>query len=51
MGSGRLEVDPPLAASHCGAQGRLRLDGLVASDGTRFAPIDIRTKSIGCYAG
>jgi hypothetical protein len=49
-GKGRVTVDPSLAKG-CGAKGRMHLDGLVSRDGTRFAAIDVSTKSIGCYAG
>ena len=39
------------AASDVEPNGTLHLAGLVAEDGTTFAPIDVETNSIGCYAG
>ena len=54
-GTGEMVLDPPKDAgsyANCGTtSGRLRLRGLVAEDGTTFAPIDARTDQIGCYAG
>ena len=53
-GSGVIVLDPPKPSvnSSCGRTGgTLTLDGLVAKDGTRFAPITVTTRSIGCYAG
>jgi hypothetical protein len=54
-GTGAMVLDPPKdpgSYDNCGtASGRLRLRGLVAEDGTTFAPIDARTDQIGCYAG
>ena len=47
-GTGAVVLAPP---NGCGVDGRLRLDGLVAADGTRFEPIRVRSSSIGCYAG
>lgn len=51
QGKGRITVDAPRAPGHCGSKGRLRLAGLVGRAGTRFAAIDVKTASVGCYAG
>jgi hypothetical protein len=41
-----------LNAVACGAvTGELQLDGVVAEDGTTFAPITVTSASIGCYSG
>jgi hypothetical protein len=52
-GEGTITLDPaPKGSAACGAvTGELQVDGLVAQDGTRFAPIRISSDSIGCYAG
>jgi hypothetical protein len=51
-GKGRITLNARRQTSQCGsAHGRLHLDGLAASDGTRFASIDVPTGYIGCYAG
>jgi hypothetical protein len=51
QGKGRITIDAPRATEHRGSKGRLRLTGLVGRDGTRFAAIDVKTASIGFYAG
>ena len=49
-GSVHLTVDPP--GEECGSSdGRLRLDGLVARDGTAFGPVDVRSGLVGCNVG
>ena len=52
-GEGEIVLDPPLTAADnpCGANGTLTLDGLVAEDRTAFAPIEVSSDEIGCYAG
>jgi hypothetical protein len=52
-GTGVLAVGPRLADyAGCGhVRGTLSLDGLVAEDGTVFAPIRVTTEAIGCYSG
>ena len=51
-GSGRVTLAPAAAGPNpCGSHGSLRLEGVTAPDGARFAPIDIETDSIGCSAG
>ncbi len=50
-GNGRIVVDPPLPAGHCGSKGRLHIGDLVTDAGTHFAALDVKTTSIGCYAG
>lgn len=51
-GSGTIRLDPAGGQSPCGtARGDLHLDGLVAEDGTSFAPITVASTSIGCYSG
>lgn len=56
-GSGRITLSPRVMDERaldelpCGVNGELRLEGLVAEDGTRFDDIDIQTEGIGCYAG
>ena len=54
-GTGSLVLDPtpdPGGSTSCGrASGHVRLRGVVASEGTRFAPIDARSDQIGCYSG
>ena len=47
-GAGRITLTGP--APRYGARA-LHVDGLVGSDGTRFDAIDVKTKTIGCYAG
>jgi hypothetical protein len=40
------------AADACGSTtGTLRLNGLVAKDGTAFAPSEFTSPMIGCYSG
>ncbi|MGY1774142.1 hypothetical protein [Blastococcus sp. SYSU D00813] len=49
-GTVTLDLDPP--GEECGeSDGRLRIDGLVAADGTRFAPVDVSSGSVGCNVG
>jgi hypothetical protein len=49
-GTVTLDVDPP--GEECGeSDGRLRIDGLVAADGTAFAPVDVRSGLVGCNVG
>lgn len=53
-GAGTITLDPrpEVPAARCGSvSGELELTGLVAADGTAFAPIRITTDSIGCYSG
>jgi hypothetical protein len=51
-GEGRITLSARRQPFRCGSShGRLHLDDLVASDGTRFASIDVPTANIGCYAG
>lgn len=51
-GQGEVVLDPRSPALDCGStSGRLRLDGVVADDGTKFAPIDVSSDGIGCYSG
>ncbi|MGY1744056.1 hypothetical protein [Blastococcus sp. SYSU D00695] len=45
-----MTVDPP--GEDCGeSDGRLRIEGLVAEDGTAFAPIDVVSVLVGCNVG
>ncbi|WP_029431541.1 hypothetical protein [Blastococcus sp. URHD0036] len=49
-GTVHLTVDPPGEA--CGSSdGRLRIGGLVAEDGTAFAPVDVSSVLVGCNVG
>ncbi|SEP07480.1 hypothetical protein [Trujillonella endophytica] len=49
-GTVALTVDPP--GEDCGdSDGRLRVEGLVAEDGTTFAPIDVSSGLVGCNVG
>lgn len=53
-GEGEVLLEPsttsdPLSCG--GAVGTLRLAGLVAEDGTTFAPVEVSSRSIGCKAG
>lgn len=49
-GTVTLDLDPP--GEECGeSDGRLRIDGLVAADGTRFAPVDVSSGFVGCNVG
>lgn len=48
-GDGTITLDPKIQT--CGVTGTLELDGLIGQDGTIFAPINVRSGSIGCYAG
>ncbi|HEY6532855.1 MAG TPA: hypothetical protein VIY72_11155, partial [Acidimicrobiales bacterium] len=51
-GSGTIRLDPAGGQPPCGsASGDLHLDGLVAEDGTSFAPFTVVSTSIGCYSG
>jgi hypothetical protein len=52
-GTGEITLDPAMpAAEACGStNGTLRLNGLVGSDGTTFAPIEFTSSTIGCYSG
>ena len=51
-GGGKITLDPTSEGTTCGAvTGELELNGLVAQDGTNFAPIRVTSDSIGCYAG
>lgn len=47
-GDGTIELDPHRSGM---VRGSLRLDGLEADDGTRFAPIRVDSVKIGFYAG
>jgi hypothetical protein len=49
-GTGSITLDPKRPTA-CGSTGTLRLNGLVARDGTTFAPIEVRSSGIGCYSG
>ena len=53
VGEGEIQLDPPgPEVSSCGTtSGTLRLQGLEAESGLTFAPIDVSSESIGCYAG
>ncbi|MGY1742931.1 MULTISPECIES: hypothetical protein [unclassified Blastococcus] len=49
-GTVTLDLDPP--GEDCGhSDGRLRIEGLVAADGTTFAPVDVSTGFVGCNVG
>jgi hypothetical protein len=54
-GEGTIRLDPALPGPDlmgCGSVSReLELTGLEAEDGTTFAPIRVRSDSIGCYSG
>ena len=51
-GTIRLDPLPPGEPMGCGSvSGDLELTGLEAEDGTTFAPIRVRSDSIGCYSG
>ena len=54
-GEGTIRLDPlppGLDPMGCGSvSGELELTGLQAADGTTFAPIRVRSDSIGCYSG
>ena len=53
-GKGTIVLDPTNSdgRSACGAtRGTLRLTGIEAEDGTKFAPITVESNNIGCYAG
>ena len=54
-GEGTIRLDPlpqGLDPVGCGSvSGELELTGLEAEDGTTFAPIRVRSDSIGCYSG
>jgi hypothetical protein len=54
-GTGTITVEPRTPDGSnpvCGsAAGLLTLTGLVADDGTTFAPITVQTRSVGCYSG
>jgi hypothetical protein len=51
-GTGEIVLDPLVTGPmSCGGHGTLHLEGLTASDGTRFGTLDVATDAIGCYAG
>lgn len=52
-GTGEITLDAakPIAEACGSTNGILKLNGLIAGDGTTFAPIDITSPMIGCYAG
>ena len=53
-GAGMIVLGPASeqVGQGCGkTRGTLKLDGLVAEDGTRFAPIKVVSQNIGCYPG
>ena len=54
-GEGTIRLDPALSGfdpMECGSvSGELELTGLEAENGTTFAPIQVRSDSIGCYSG
>jgi hypothetical protein len=53
-GRGQITLDPApddLGASCGDLGGELRLDGVIAEDGTTFAPITVTSDAIGCYSG
>jgi hypothetical protein len=54
-GTGFITVEPPTPAGSnpaCGSvAGQLTLTGLVADNGTTFAPITVHSRSVGCYSG
>ncbi|MEO8330598.1 MAG: hypothetical protein ABI586_11370 [Candidatus Nanopelagicales bacterium] len=51
-GTGTIVINASAPNQACGnTEGTLTLDNLVASDGTRFAPINVTSNQIGCYAG
>ena len=52
-GTGEIALDAALPLTEaCGSTtGTLRLNGLIADDGTAFAPIDVTSPMIGCYSG
>jgi hypothetical protein len=51
-GTGEVGLAPAAGSQGCGAtQGTLNLQGLIAEDGTRFAPIRVESQNIGCVAG
>jgi hypothetical protein len=49
-GTVQLTVDPP--GEDCGeSDGRLRIEGLVAEDGTALGPVDVESGLVGCNVG
>jgi hypothetical protein len=52
-GEGEIVLGPvdPDGYDSCGTRGTLRLTGLEAPDGTAFAPVEVTSDEIGCYAG
>lgn len=57
-GKGEIVLQPQEQRGNvgCGSSSRspngtLHLTGVVADDGTEFAPIDVETSNIGCYSG
>lgn len=53
-GTGEIVLGPASeqVGQGCGkTRGSLELDGLVAEDGTAFAPIKVESQNIGCYSG
>jgi len=53
-GTGEIVLGPASAqvGQGCGkTRGALKLDGLAAEDGTRFAPIKVVSKNIDCFSG
>ena len=49
-GMGQIRLDPRPVAPTAYASGTVRLTGVVADDGTRFAPITMTTSCVDCYA-
>jgi hypothetical protein len=52
-GEGTITLGPtdPEGFDSCGTRGSLRLTGVEADDGTRFAPVDADVTTVGCYSG
>jgi hypothetical protein len=51
-GRGVITLGPAAKPMACGTtEGTLRLDGLIAKDGTTFAPVEVTSAAIGCYSG
>jgi hypothetical protein len=48
---GRLEIRVTRGTGCGTATGTMHLTGLVADDGTAFAPADVTSESLGCYSG
>jgi hypothetical protein len=49
-GIGQIAFDPRPIPPAVYASGTVRLTGVVADDGTRFAPIKVTSNCIDCYA-